>query len=94
MKKLNQFQQFNFAAWQTGKKFMVSGVKFNEKKDCVSLDVVIVEDNTDYGDDSVTNPLIIFFEFLYDLTLSRCLIVKGVLITEDHQCTCNRLRAV
>ncbi|MBQ4232318.1 MAG: hypothetical protein II699_03485 [Lachnospiraceae bacterium] len=55
MKKLNQFQQFNFAAWQTGKKFMVSGVKYNEKKDCVSLDVVIVEDNTDYGDDSVTN---------------------------------------
>ena len=49
MKKLNQFQQFNFAAWQTGKKFMVSGVKYNEKKDCVSLDVVIVEDNTDYG---------------------------------------------
>ena len=34
---------------------MVSGVKYNEKKDCVSLDVVIVEDNTDYGDDSVTN---------------------------------------
>ena len=55
MKKLNQFQQFNFAAWQTGKKFMVSSVKYNEKKDCVSLDVVIVEDNTDYGDDSVTN---------------------------------------
>ena len=55
MKKLNQFLQFNFIAWQKGKKFMISGVKYNEKKDCVSLDVVIVEDNTDYGDDSVTN---------------------------------------
>ena len=55
MKKLNQFLQFNFIAWQKGKKFMISGVKYNEKKDCVSLDVVIVEDNTDYGDDTVTN---------------------------------------
>lgn len=55
MKKLNQFQQFNFSAWQKGKKFMISGVKYNEKKDCVSLDVIITEDETDYGDDSVTN---------------------------------------
>ncbi len=55
MKKLNMFQKFDFAAWQKGKKFMISGVKYNEKKNCVTLDVIITEDETDYGDDSVTN---------------------------------------
>ncbi len=55
MKKLNQFQKFDFASWQKGKKFMIQGVRFNEKKGCVSLDVVITEDTTDYGDPSVTN---------------------------------------
>ena len=55
MKKLNMFQKFDFASWQKGKQFMIAGVKYNEKKDCVSLDVIITEDNTDYGDDSVTN---------------------------------------
>ena len=49
------FQKFDFVAWQKGKKFMISGVKYNEKKDCVSLDVIITEDNTDYGDNTVTN---------------------------------------
>jgi len=47
MKKLNLFQKFDFANWQKGKKFMIQGVKYNEKKGCVSLDVIIVEDNTD-----------------------------------------------
>ncbi len=55
MKKLNMFQKFDFVAWQKGKKFMISAVKYNEKKDCVSLDVIITEDNTDYGDNTVTN---------------------------------------
>lgn len=55
MKKLNLFQQFNFAAWQTGKTFMIQGIKYNEKKGCVSLDVIITEDNTDYGDPTVSN---------------------------------------
>lgn len=55
MKKLSLFQQFNFNAWQTGKRFMIQGVKFNDKKGCVSLDVIIVEDATDYGDKSVSN---------------------------------------
>ena len=55
MKKLSMFQRFDFVTWQKGKKFMISGVKYNEKKDCVSLDVIITEDNTDYGDDAVTN---------------------------------------
>lgn len=48
MKKLNAFQKFDFNAWHTGKKFMVTGVKYNEKKGCVTLDVVITEDKTDY----------------------------------------------
>ncbi len=34
---------------------MVQGIKFNEKRLCVSLDVVIVEDNTNYGDPNVSN---------------------------------------
>ena len=55
MKKLNQFQKFDFSAWQAGKKFMVQGVKFNQKKGCVSLDVIIIEDNTNYGDPTVSN---------------------------------------
>ena len=55
MKKLSLFQQFNFNAWQTGKKFMIQGVKFNEKRGCVSLDVIIIEDKTDYGDKSISN---------------------------------------
>ena len=55
MKKLSLFQKFDFSAWQTGKKFMVQGIKFNTNKNCVSLDVVIVEDNTNYGDPTVSN---------------------------------------
>ncbi|MCH5270856.1 MAG: hypothetical protein J1E83_08915 [Lachnospiraceae bacterium] len=55
MKKLNLFQKFDFAAWQKGKAFMVQGIRYNEKKGCVSLDVIIVEDNTNYGDASVSN---------------------------------------
>jgi hypothetical protein len=55
MRKLNLFQKFDFASWQAGKTFMIQGVKYNEKKGCVSLDVIITEDNTNYGDSSVTN---------------------------------------
>ena len=55
MRKLNLFQKFDFANWQKGKKFMVQGTKYNEKKGCVSLDVIIVEDTTDYGDPTISN---------------------------------------
>lgn len=55
MKKLSMFQVFDFASWQKGKSFMVQSAKFNEKKGCVSLDVVIVEDRTNYGDPSISN---------------------------------------
>ena len=55
MRKLNQFQRFDFNAFQTGKTFMIQSVKYNDKKECVSLDVVITEDDTDYGDESVSN---------------------------------------
>ena len=55
MKKLNLFQQFNFGAWAKDKQFMIQSIKWNDKKGCVSLDVIITEDNTDYGDDSVCN---------------------------------------
>lgn len=55
MKKLGNFLKFDFVAWQTGKKFIIQSVKFNEKKGCVTLDVVIVDDATDYGDATVSN---------------------------------------
>lgn len=55
MKKLNIFQKFDFAGWQNGKEFMIQNVKFNEKRACVSLDVIITEDKTDYGDPKISN---------------------------------------
>lgn len=44
MYKLSMFQKFDFASWQKDKSFMIQGVKYNAKKGCVSLDVVITED--------------------------------------------------
>lgn len=55
MKKLSLFQKFDFAAWQEGKAFVIQSAKFNEAKGCVSLDVIIIEDNTDYEDPNVSN---------------------------------------
>ena len=55
MKKLNMFQKFDFNAWQSGKKFIVQSVKYNDKRGCVSIVVIILEDKTDYGDPSITN---------------------------------------
>lgn len=55
MYKLSMFQKFDFASWQKDKSFMIQGVKYNEKKGCVSLDVVITEDYTDYGDTTISN---------------------------------------
>ena len=55
MYKLSMFQKFDFASWQKDKSFMIQGVKYNTKKGCVSLDIVITEDYTDYGDTSVSN---------------------------------------
>ena len=48
MKKLNLFQQFNFGAWAKDRQFMIQSIKWNDKKGCVSLDVIITEDNTNY----------------------------------------------
>lgn len=55
MKKLNSFQKFDFASWQKGKSFMIQSVKYNDKKRCVSMDIIITEDETDYGDANVSN---------------------------------------
>ena len=55
MKKLNLFQSFDFVSWQKGKEFKIQSAKFNEKKGCVSLDVIITADKTDYGDPSISN---------------------------------------
>ena len=55
MYKLTMFQKFDFASFAKDKSFMIQGVKYNAKKGCVSLDVVITEDYTDYGDTTVSN---------------------------------------
>ena len=55
MRKLNLFQVFDLARWAEGKEFMIQGAKFNDRKGCVTLDVIITEDNTDYGDSAVSN---------------------------------------
>ena len=55
MKKLSAFQKFDFQTWSEGKRFLINGAKYNEARGCVSLDVVIIQDNTDYADPGVTN---------------------------------------
>ena len=55
MKKLNQFQQFNFGAWAKDKQFMIQSVKYNEKRGCLSADIIITDDATDYGDENISN---------------------------------------
>lgn len=55
MKKLTIFLNFDFAHWAANKEFMIKGVKYNDKRGCVNLDVIITEDNTDYGAPAVTN---------------------------------------
>lgn len=55
MRKLHLYQKFDFASWQNGKEFMVQNVKYNDKRSCVSLDVIITQDNTDYGDPTISN---------------------------------------
>lgn len=55
MKRLNLFQQFNFGAWAKDKQFMIQSIRWNDKRNCVTLDVIITEDNTDYGDTDTTN---------------------------------------
>ena len=55
MRKLNLFQIFDLARWAEGKEFMIQGAKYNDRKGCVTLDVIITEDNTDYGDPAITN---------------------------------------
>ena len=55
MKKLNLFQKFDFSSFIQKKQCMIQAVKFNDKKGCVSLDLVVTSDETDYGDPSVSN---------------------------------------
>ena len=55
MKKLNMFNEFKFANWQQGKEYTITSTKYNDNKKCVSLDIVITKDDTDYGDVAVNN---------------------------------------
>ena len=77
MKKLNLFQQFNFGAWAKDKQFMIQSIKWNDKKGCVNIDVIITEDNTDYGDENVSN---IFEKF--KVALDRITILRVPKITD------------
>ena len=55
MKKLSNFLKFDFNVFITGKEFCITSLKWNEKKNCVSCDVTITADATDYGDPNVSN---------------------------------------
>lgn len=55
MYKLSMFQKFDFAGFAKDKSFMIQGVKYNQKKGCVTLSVIILEDYTDYGDTTISN---------------------------------------
>lgn len=55
MKRLSMFNKFQFNEFNKGKKYQITGARFNEKKGLVTLDIAIVEDHTDYGDPSISN---------------------------------------
>lgn len=63
MKRLNNFLKFDFASFIKGKVFEISEIKSHyvyengERKepDGITIGVVIVKDDTDYGDDLITN---------------------------------------
>lgn len=55
MKKLDLFRNFDWKAFSEGKTFACTGVKFSERKQMVTADVVIITDKTDYGDETVSN---------------------------------------
>lgn len=44
MRKLSSYQKFDFNAFQQGKDFIIANSKYNESKDCITLDVAIVKD--------------------------------------------------
>ena len=46
MRKLNQYMSFNFAEFQAGKEFAVQSARWNENKECVTLNVVITKDDS------------------------------------------------
>lgn len=68
MYNLSQFQQFDFSSFQQGKKFMITGAKYNENKKCITLDVAIVEDHTQYGEGKKSN---LFEKFKVHLVKSK-----------------------
>ena len=76
MRKLNLFLKFDFVGWQNGKEFMIQNVKYNEKRACVSLDVIITEDKTDYGDPTISN---IFEKFKV-----HCIFCSSAMATSCH----------
>lgn len=55
MKKLSLFRSFDWETFAKDKTFACTGVKFNETKQMISCDVVIIADKTDYGDPTISN---------------------------------------
>ena len=41
MRKLHYFLNFDFVKWAEGKEFAIQEIKYNEKRQCVSLDDVV-----------------------------------------------------
>lgn len=54
MRKLAMFQHFQFAEFQKGKKFLIKGIRYNEKHQCVALSVIIAEDTYVYSNEDKT----------------------------------------
>ena len=56
MKRLSMFNKFQFNEFNKGKKYQITGVRYNEKRNCITIDIVIVEeDSSIYGDVTVSN---------------------------------------
>lgn len=55
MKKLNLFRPFDWEAFSKDKTFICTGAKFSETKQMVVVEMAILSDKTDYGDETISN---------------------------------------
>lgn len=55
MKKLNLFRPFDWEAFSKDKTFICTGAKYSETKQMIVVEVAILSDKTDYGDETASN---------------------------------------
>lgn len=55
MRRLNDYLQFNVAEFFKHKQLMVQSAKYNEKRGCVCIDIVVTADSTPYNDPNASN---------------------------------------